>query len=312
MGASWHGRRCSGWDLSVRPRAGIPPFTPDLDLCVSILFDPHHPPRRHGPQPDLDGRDVPVLRRGRGTRHRRADALARHPPALACGRRRRRTVIVEATAVSAEGRISAHDLGLWNDRQHEAFAPITAQVASAGATPASSSPTPAARPSTYRRVRARARLGPGRRGRLADARPERGAVRGLRGPGGDEPGRHRRGDRRLRRLRPPGSRRRLRDRRAARGARLPAHEFLSPASNQRTDEYGGSFENRTRLPLAVVDAVREVWPERLPLLVRISATDWLSRGGGLDADRERRAVPPADRPRRRPGRCVHRRPRTPG
>jgi 2,4-dienoyl-CoA reductase-like NADH-dependent reductase (Old Yellow Enzyme family) len=62
------------------------------------------------------------------------------------------------------------------------------------------------------------------------------------------------------------------------------HQFLSPASNQRTDEYGGSFANRTRLPLAVVDAVREVWPERLPLLVRISATDWLPEGEGWDAD----------------------------
>ena len=57
------------------------------------------------------------------------------------------------------------------------------------------------------------------------------------------------------------------------------HQFLSPLSNQRTDAYGGSFENRTRLPLEVVDAVRGVWPERLPLLVRISATDWLPEGG---------------------------------
>ena len=52
------------------------------------------------------------------------------------------------------------------------------------------------------------------------------------------------------------------------------HEFLSPLANHRTDEYGGSFENRTRLLVRVVDAVREVWPLDLPLLVRISATDW--------------------------------------
>jgi 2,4-dienoyl-CoA reductase-like NADH-dependent reductase (Old Yellow Enzyme family) len=56
------------------------------------------------------------------------------------------------------------------------------------------------------------------------------------------------------------------------------HEFLSPLSNHRDDEYGGSFENRTRLVREVVDAVRTVWPERLPLWVRISATDW-SEGG---------------------------------
>jgi len=52
------------------------------------------------------------------------------------------------------------------------------------------------------------------------------------------------------------------------------HEFLSPLSNQRDDAYGGSFDNRTRLLREVVAAVREVWPERLPLWVRISATDW--------------------------------------
>jgi 2,4-dienoyl-CoA reductase-like NADH-dependent reductase (Old Yellow Enzyme family) len=51
-------------------------------------------------------------------------------------------------------------------------------------------------------------------------------------------------------------------------------EFLSPISNQRTDEYGGNFENRIRLLLEVADAVRVVWPEYLPMFVRISATDW--------------------------------------
>ena len=56
------------------------------------------------------------------------------------------------------------------------------------------------------------------------------------------------------------------------------HEFLSPLSNHRTDAYGGSLENRMRLPLEVVDAVRSVWPEHLPLFVRISATDWAEGG----------------------------------
>jgi 2,4-dienoyl-CoA reductase-like NADH-dependent reductase (Old Yellow Enzyme family) len=60
------------------------------------------------------------------------------------------------------------------------------------------------------------------------------------------------------------------------------HQFLSPISNQRHDAYGGSLENRMRLLLEVVAAVRRVWPERLPLLVRISATDWVA--GGWDAD----------------------------
>ncbi|HEY4305005.1 MAG TPA: NADH:flavin oxidoreductase/NADH oxidase [Gemmatimonadaceae bacterium] len=56
------------------------------------------------------------------------------------------------------------------------------------------------------------------------------------------------------------------------------HEFLSPLSNQRTDSYGGSFENRTRLLREVVAAVRGVWPERLPISVRLSATDWTESG----------------------------------
>ena len=60
------------------------------------------------------------------------------------------------------------------------------------------------------------------------------------------------------------------------------HQFLSPLSNQRTDAYGGNFENRTRLVREVVTAVRAEWPERLPLLIRLSATDWVD--GGWNAD----------------------------
>ena len=56
------------------------------------------------------------------------------------------------------------------------------------------------------------------------------------------------------------------------------HEFLSPLSNQRTDAYGGSFENRTRILREIVAAVRGSWPERAPLFVRISATDWTEGG----------------------------------
>ncbi|MFZ2341136.1 MAG: NADH:flavin oxidoreductase/NADH oxidase [Bacteroidales bacterium] len=60
------------------------------------------------------------------------------------------------------------------------------------------------------------------------------------------------------------------------------HEFLSPLSNQRTDEYGGSFENRTRLLLQVTESVRSVWPEENPLFVRISSTDWREGGWNLE------------------------------
>jgi len=60
------------------------------------------------------------------------------------------------------------------------------------------------------------------------------------------------------------------------------HQFLSPLANRRTDVYGGSFANRTRLLLQVVDAVRAAWPAHLPLLVRISATDWAEGGWTVD------------------------------
>jgi 2,4-dienoyl-CoA reductase-like NADH-dependent reductase (Old Yellow Enzyme family) len=60
------------------------------------------------------------------------------------------------------------------------------------------------------------------------------------------------------------------------------HEFMSPLANHRDDRYGGSFENRIRLPLQVVNAVRAAWPAHLPMFMRISATDWAE--GGWSAD----------------------------
>lgn len=67
------------------------------------------------------------------------------------------------------------------------------------------------------------------------------------------------------------------------------HEFLSPLSNIRTDEYGGSFENRIRFLLEVTEMVRSVWPEELPLFVRVSATDWVE-GGWTENDTVRLAA----------------------
>ena len=60
------------------------------------------------------------------------------------------------------------------------------------------------------------------------------------------------------------------------------HEFLSPLSNHRSDLYGGSFENRTRIVREVVGKVRRYWPERLPLFIRISATDWVEGGWDIE------------------------------
>lgn len=61
-----------------------------------------------------------------------------------------------------------------------------------------------------------------------------------------------------------------------------AHEFYSPLANTRTDSYGGSFENRTRFLTETFDAVRKVWPERFPLTVRLSVTDWIEGGVTVD------------------------------
>jgi len=60
------------------------------------------------------------------------------------------------------------------------------------------------------------------------------------------------------------------------------HQFLSPLSNTRTDRYGGSFDNRVRFTRDVVQAIRDVWPEELPLAVRLSATDWTKGGWAPD------------------------------
>lgn len=60
------------------------------------------------------------------------------------------------------------------------------------------------------------------------------------------------------------------------------HEFYSRISNHRTDEYGGSFENRIRFLIEIVSAIQEIWPSNLPLFVRISATDWLEDEMGWD------------------------------
>src|SRR3954468_3057852 len=60
------------------------------------------------------------------------------------------------------------------------------------------------------------------------------------------------------------------------------HEFLSPLINRRTDAYGGTYDNRVRLCLEIVDAIRQAWPDRLPLFVRISATDWKEGGWDLE------------------------------
>jgi 2,4-dienoyl-CoA reductase-like NADH-dependent reductase (Old Yellow Enzyme family) len=72
------------------------------------------------------------------------------------------------------------------------------------------------------------------------------------------------------------------------------HQFLSPLSNRRTDRYGGSFDNRTRIVREVVRAVRAQWPSELPLFVRVSATDWTDGGWDVEQTVELARVLTAD------------------
>lgn len=187
-------------------------------------------------------------------------------------------LIVEATAVVPEGRISPGDLGLWEDRQVEPLARVVRFVRAQG--------TVAAVQLAHAGRKGSATLGwqPPRglqegEGGWATVAPSALAYSEAYAPPRalDEDG--------LRRVvsafasaaqRAALAGFQVVELHAAHGYLL--HEFLSPLSNQRTDAYGGSFENRTRLLKEVVQAVRAVWPDERPLLVRLSATDWVEGG----------------------------------
>ncbi len=192
-------------------------------------------------------------------------------------------VLSEAMAVTPQGRISPRDLGLWSDDHIEPLARIVHFMAQNGSVPG---------------------IQLGHAGRKASAPPpwENRAVTLTEAEGGwpiaapsavafDEgcfvpTALTEEGIREITDAFVQAARRallagfRVAEVHAAHGYLL--QEFLSPLSNLRTDRYGGSFENRTRLLREIVGALREVWPERLPLLVRISATDWIE--GGWDPE----------------------------
>jgi 2,4-dienoyl-CoA reductase-like NADH-dependent reductase (Old Yellow Enzyme family) len=191
-------------------------------------------------------------------------------------------VFSEATAVTPEGRISPQDTGIWNDRQVAAWSRVVDFIHRMGA-PAGMQLAHAGRKASIRRPwEGRAGV-PDEEGGWQPVAPSAVPAEGLR----QDP-------RELAREELPGlveafaagARRALQagfdvlEVHAAHGYLL--HEFLSPLSNRRRDEYGGSFENRTRLVLEVVHAVRRTVPEETPVLVRISATDWVE--GGWDPD----------------------------
>ena len=186
-------------------------------------------------------------------------------------------ILTEATAVTPEGRISPQDTGIWNDEQtvawrrivdfaHAQDTPIGVQLAHAGR-----------KASTYAPWRGAGTV-PGEAGGWPTVAPSAVAF-------GDDAVPAELTARQIDDLVAAfaAAARRADDAgfdvvevHAAHGYLL--HQFLSPLANRRTDEYGGSFENRIRLLLAVVDAVRAAWPAGKPVLVRISATDWVEGG----------------------------------
>ncbi|WP_405546590.1 NADH:flavin oxidoreductase/NADH oxidase [Streptomyces phaeochromogenes] len=199
-------------------------------------------------------------------------------------------IIVEATAVSPEGRISPYDLGIWNDTQVEAFRRITRFLVSQGTVPAIQLGHGGRKASTDRPWKGGAPVGPDAYGWQSlgpspvafdenHPVPTELTVDGIReivGQFADA----------ARRALDAGFE--IAEIHGAHGYLVG--EFLSPHSNRRTDAYGGSYENRVRFALEVVDAVREVWPDDKPLFFRISATDWLEENGWTADDTVRFAA----------------------
>lgn len=191
-------------------------------------------------------------------------------------------VMAEATAVSREGRISPDDSGIWSDAHAEAFAPIVRFIAEQGAVPAIQLAHAGRKASTDAPWRGGGPL-------AADAggwQPSAPSAIPF-APGHPQPleltvaeieGLVEQFVAATKRALAAGFK--VVEIHMAHGYLL--HEFLSPISNRRSDEYGGSFDNRVRLPLVVARAVRGAWPENLPLFVRISATDWAE--GGWDPE----------------------------
>ncbi len=191
-------------------------------------------------------------------------------------------VFVEATGVEPEGRITAGCTGLWSDAHAEAFRPIVQFFRSYGASKIGMQLGHAGRKASVQV--------PWQGG--APLKPEDGAWQTV-GPSAlpYADGWHtpvELGDNALKRVRDAfvSATERCLDvdfdvieLHSAHGYLF--HQFLSPISNQRTDQYGGSLENRMRFPLEVFDAMRAVWPEDRPMGVRFSATDWVA-GSGWD------------------------------
>jgi 2,4-dienoyl-CoA reductase-like NADH-dependent reductase (Old Yellow Enzyme family) len=192
-------------------------------------------------------------------------------------------VLTEAAAVTADGRISPVDLGIYSDDHVEPLARIFRFIEQHGAVPGMQLAHAGRKASTREPWKGGGPVPPEDGGWTPIWAPSALAFR----EGWQVPRAMSVTDIRAtvqafaaaaRRLFDAGGR--IAEVHAAHGYLL--HEFLSPLSNHRDDEYGGSFDNRTRIVREVVDAIRAVWPERLPLWVRISATDWTDGGWTIE------------------------------
>ena len=188
-------------------------------------------------------------------------------------------VIAEATAVSAQGRISPQDTGLWNQAQQDAWQPIVRFIKAEGAIAGIQLAHAGRKASTLRPWEGHGSVPAGQGDWLTVAPSALPFDKGWNVPQAlDEAGiRAVVADFRAAAQRALATGFQLIELHAAHGYLL--HQFLSPLSNQRSDNYGGSFDNRSRIVREVIAAVREVWPAELPLWLRISATDWADEGG---------------------------------
>ncbi|WP_255950866.1 NADH:flavin oxidoreductase/NADH oxidase [Streptomyces odontomachi] len=195
-------------------------------------------------------------------------------------------IVTEATAVSPEGRISPYDLGIFNDTQVAAFRRITSFLKAQGAVPAIQLAHAGRKASTERTwVDHGRQIAPdephGWRPVGPSALPFSSASTVPEELTGEQiDGIVRQFADAARRALDAGFQ--VAEVHGAHGYLI--HQFLSPHSNHRTDAYGGSFEGRIRFALEVVDAVRAVWPEELPVFFRISATDWLTENPADDRE----------------------------
>lgn len=191
-------------------------------------------------------------------------------------------VFTEASAVSPEGRISPQDLGIYKDAHIENLARITRFICEQGAIPGVQLAHAGRKGSTLRPWDGSGAIPESKGGWLPVAPSAIPFSDGYPMPAALDLN----GIRAVVKSFADAARRACEagfgaiEIHAAHGYLL--HEFLSPLSNQRTDSYGGSFENRTRLLREVITAVRRVWPESAPLFLRISATDWIEGGWDLE------------------------------